>query len=267
MPGGIVWADRSPGTWTNWAASFRHSQQSQPKIPTLGFRRNVHRDELVTVTEANRMVGFPYPKYLNAIIQVDQAAALIMMSTEKADALGVPVDARVYLNGCSDTVERWNVLDRVNYHSSPAIRVGAREVLDMAGTTVSGLDFMDLYSCFPIAVEMACQEFGIAGDDPRGLTLTGGLPYFGGPGNNYVMHSIAEAIGRARKSPGQRGLVTANGWFLTKYAMGIYSTDAPKDAWQRRALSEYQSQIDTCTVRICGPSRRSGQHRNLHGCA
>lgn len=201
-------------------------------------------EELTTVTDKNRMVCYPYPKYLNSIIQVDQAAAVIMMSTAKADELGVAEDKRVYLHGCSDTTELWNPLDRVNYHSSPAIRVGAREALSMANKTVSDLDFFDLYSCFPIAVEFACQEIGIAEDDPRGLTLTGGLPYFGGPGNNYVMHSIAEALRVARAKPGSFGLVTANGWFLTKHAMGIYSTEPVKGAWARRGKSEYQSEID-----------------------
>ena len=40
------------------------------------------------------------------------------------------------------------------------------------------------------------RQLGIDGDDPRGLTLTGGLPYFGGPGNSYSLHGIAETVCR-----------------------------------------------------------------------
>jgi acetyl-CoA C-acetyltransferase len=201
-------------------------------------------EELVTVSPANRMVGFPYPKYLNSIIQVDQSAAVLVMSLGRARALGIAEDRLVYLHGCSDTTELWDPLDRVDYYSSPAIQTGAREALAMAGKSVAELDFFDLYSCFPVAVELACREIGLEPDDPRGLTLTGGLPYFGGPGNNYVMHSIVAALHRCRAQPGSFGLVTANGWFLTKHAMGIYSTTPTTGPWQRRDPKAYQADID-----------------------
>jgi acetyl-CoA C-acetyltransferase len=200
-------------------------------------------DEIATEGPDNRMVGYPYTKYLNSVIQVDQAAAVILCSSERADALGVPAEKRIYLHGCSDVTERWNVLDRVNYHSSPAIRLAGREALAMAGLGIDDIALFDLYSCFPIAVELACRELGIAENDSRGLTVTGGLPYFGGPGNNYVMHSIAEMIGQLREKPGAYGLVTANGMHLSKQAVGIYSTTPPKAGFKRRLPAEYQGEI------------------------
>jgi acetyl-CoA C-acetyltransferase len=93
-------------------------------------------------------------------------------------------------------------------------------------------------------VEIACAEIGLAEDDPRGLTVTGGLPYFGGPGNNYVMHSIAEMAARLRQKPGGYGLVTGNGWFLTKHAFGLYSTTPTEGPWRRENPKEYQKEID-----------------------
>ena len=101
-----------------------------------------------------------------------------------------------------------------------------------------------LYSCFPSAVEIACAELGIAEDDPSGLTVTGGLPYFGGPGNNYSMHAIAETMHRLRAAPGAFGLVTANGWFLTKHSFGVYSTQPFEDRWRREDPASYQRAID-----------------------
>jgi acetyl-CoA C-acetyltransferase len=201
-------------------------------------------EELITVTDKNRMVGFPYPKYLNAIIQVDQSAGVIMASYEHAKSLGVADDKMVFLHGCADTTEKWNVLDRVDYHSSPAMSVGINEAFAMAGKLPQNMDFFDLYSCFPIAVRMAAQELGLAHNDPCGLTLTGGLPYFGGPGNNYSMHAIAEAFHRCVREPETFGFVNANGWFLTKHAFGIYSTTPTQGQWQRSAKAAYQPQID-----------------------
>ena len=106
------------------------------------------------------------------------------------------------------------------------------------------LDYIDLYSCFPIAVEIGAEELGLSLDDPRGLTVTGGLPYMGGPGNNYAMHSIAVMMQRRRDDPGSYGLVTANGWYLTKQSTGIYSTRPLSGAFQRQDPKVIQDQID-----------------------
>lgn len=212
--------------------------------PYAWFRTQHSVEDLITVNDRNRMVGFPYPKYLNAIIQVDQSASVIMASYEHAKSLGVTDDKMVFLHGCADTIEKWNVMDRVDYHSSPAMAVGIREAFAMAGKTPANMDFFDLYSCFPIAVRLAARDLGLQHNDPCGLTLTGGLPYFGGPGNNYTMHAIVEAFHRCVREPETFGFVNANGWFLTKHAFGIYSTAPTQGQWQRRPKAEYQSEID-----------------------
>jgi acetyl-CoA C-acetyltransferase len=156
----------------------------------------------------------------------------------------VPEARRVYLHGCADTIEKWYVTDRVNYHSSPAIRTGARHALDMAGIAPAALRHIDIYSCFPVAVQIAADEIGLAHDDPRGLTLTGGLPYFGGPGNNYSLHGIAEVIDRCRKTPGEYGFVFANGGYLTKHSFGVYTTTPNPAPFQRGDPAVYQRDID-----------------------
>lgn len=201
-------------------------------------------EELVTPTDANRYIGYPYTKYLNSNLFVDQAAALLMMSTEAADRLGVPQDKRVYLHGCADTHEKTLVSDRVDYWSSPAVKLGAAHALAQAGKTVDELTHIELYSCFPVAVEIAADMIGLAHDDPRGLTLTGGLPYFGGPGNNYSTHGIAEMVARCRAEPGSFGLVFANGGYLTKHGFGVYSTVPTPGAWRRSDPASYQAGID-----------------------
>lgn len=201
-------------------------------------------EEIATEGPDNRMVGFPYTKYLNAIIRVDQAAAVIVASTACADRLGVAADKRIYLHGCGDAHEVWNPIDREDLAAAPAIGVIARKALDMAGIGVGDVALFDIYSCFPSAVEIACREIGIAEDDPRPLTVTGGLPYFGGPGNNYVMHSIVTMMERLRAQPGTFGMVTANGWYLTKHALGIYSTTPPKGPFEREDPKSYQKAID-----------------------
>lgn len=200
-------------------------------------------EELVTVTDRNRMIGYPYPKYLNAIMEVDQSAAVLIASVRKARELGVPEDKWVFLHGCADASDLWYPLERQDYHSSPAMRLTGQRALEMAGIGVEDLDLIDLYSCFPSAVRIGAEEIGLALDDPRGLTITGGLPYFGGPGNNYALHAIAEMVGKLRERPGAYGLSTANGWFLTKQSVGIYSTRPVEGKWERQPPSVVQARI------------------------
>jgi acetyl-CoA C-acetyltransferase len=200
--------------------------------------------EIAEPGPGNRWVCFPYPKLMNAIIEVDQAAAVILTGSDTARELGIPEEKWVYLRGCGQANDNWYVMDRVDYHSSPAIKAATSRALSMAGLDTDDIDFFDLYSCFPSAVQLALNALGLAADDPRDLTATGGLPYFGGPGNNYVMHSIASTVERLRANTGQRALVTGLGWFATKHSAGIYSTEPPTGDWQRTDPAVDQASVD-----------------------
>jgi acetyl-CoA C-acetyltransferase len=209
-------------------------------------------EELVAVTEKNRIVADPFTRMLVARDQVNQAAAVILTSVAKARALGVPEDRFVYLHGQGDANEL-TIMERPDLSASPSAIAAGRKALELAGKTVDDMAVFDFYSCFPIAVFNMIDGLGIAADDPRGLTLTGGLPYFGGAGNNYSMHAIAEVVPALRKRPGAFGFVGANGGMLSKYSAGVYST-TPAD-WSRpearRAKIPYDPvpglEVDTAT--------------------
>jgi acetyl-CoA C-acetyltransferase len=124
------------------------------------------------------------------------------------------------------------------------MRLTARHALKQAGKTIADVDVFDLYSCFPSAVQLACKELRISPDDPRGLTVTGGLPYFGGPGNNYVTHAIAEMVRRVRAKPGSYGLIMANGGLVTKESVADLSTDRPRSNFTRADSDAIQREID-----------------------
>ncbi len=208
------------------------------------FREAKTAADIATVRPDNRYIGFPYPKYMNSIIDVDQGAALVMTNTEEARRLGVPEDQWVYLHGCGDATDHWYFTERVNYYTSPAIRACGERALSMAGLAIGDIAHFDLYSCFPSAVQITRDMLGIAPDDTRPLTVTGGLPYFGGPGNNYVTHSIAAMVERLRADRGAYGMVTGNGWYVTKHSAGIYSTTPPQQPWNRADPKIDQVAID-----------------------
>ena len=212
--------------------------------PLATRREGYAAEELVTVNERNRWIGFPYPRLMNANAYIDQSAAVVMTSVATARELGIPREKWVFLHGCADGHDHWYVSERVELHASPAIRSASRQALAMAGKRLDEIAVFDLYSCFASAVQIGCQEIGLAEDDPRGLTITGGLPFFGGPGNNYVTHSISEMLRRLRARPGAFGLVTANGNYVTKHSFGVYSTTAPAGPWRREAPSLLQARLD-----------------------
>lgn len=179
--------------------------------------------ELIEITEKNRLVADPYPRFLVARDQVNQGAAVLMMSVARARELGVAQDRWVFVHGHAKAADA-PVLNREELGTSVAAGEVLRGALESAGLGIGDVDVMDIYSCFPIAVFVANDALGLAADDPRGLTVTGGLPFFGGAGNNYAMHAIAEVAERVRARPGSIGLVGANGGIISKYAAGLYST-------------------------------------------
>ncbi len=213
--------------------------------PYAWFRDGKAKDEIVREGPSNRFIGFPYTKYMNAIMDVDQAAAVIMTSVGRARELGIPERKWVYPWAGADANDLWFVTERVNYWSSPAIERAGRRVLAAAGLSISDIDRFDLYSCFPCAVQIARDMLGVAEDDPRPPTVTGGLPYAGGPGNNYSMHAIATMVELLRREPEKKALVGAMGYYFTKHSLGIYS-GVPKDGgWQGPDMSREQAEIDS----------------------
>ncbi|MFJ9782949.1 acetyl-CoA acetyltransferase [Amycolatopsis sp. NPDC101161] len=199
-------------------------------------------EELATPSEANRPIADPYTRYLVARDKVNQGAAVVVTSVAAADRLGIPREKRVFLHGHADLRER-DLMERADFSRGPASVLAARHALDVAGIDVADLSTMDLYSCFPVPVFTVCEGLGLDPGDPRGLTLTGGLPFFGGAGNNYSMHAIAETVQRLRAAPGTFGFVGANGGLMSKYSAGVYSTTPV--AWRPDDSAALQAEIDS----------------------
>ena len=194
--------------------------------PYAWIRDPLTADELTTVTESNRMIAYPYTKLLTANLQVDQGAAAIMCSAGAAEAAGVPRDRWVFPLAGADAEDHWFLSHRADFHSSPAIRLAGASALTLVGTSIDDVAHLDLYSCFPSAVQIAAAELGLPDNDPsRSLTVTGGLTFAGDPGNNYGTHSLATMVATLRDEPGTTGLTTGLGWYSSRHSIGIYGTE------------------------------------------
>jgi len=182
-------------------------------------------DEIVTASPDNRMVAYPYTKLMTSIMDVDMAAALVLASAAKADALGVPEERRVYLRGTGYAEDPAHVAGHPDLWRSPAMAAAARAALAGAGIGAGDVAHLDLYSCFASSVCFALDALGIGEDDGRAVTQTGGLPYHGGPGSNYMTHALAAMVETLRREPGSYGMTSGVGMHMQKHAYGVWSTD------------------------------------------
>ncbi|MDX2379151.1 MAG: acetyl-CoA acetyltransferase [Acidimicrobiia bacterium] len=217
--------------------------------PYAWIREAMTPAEINDVSPSNRMIGLPYPKLMNSNNNVDMAAAIIMCSVEAARRMGIAEDRWVFPVAGSDCHEHAYVSNRESFARTPAIELGGRRVLELAGLTIDDVSIIDLYSCFPSAVQLGARSLGI---DPleRQWSRTGGLTFAGGPWNNYVSHSIATVVADLRARPDEYALVWGNGGFATKHAFGVYATK-PRDGGF--VHDEPQAEIDAMPRRELAP--------------
>jgi acetyl-CoA C-acetyltransferase len=188
------------------------------------FTEHRSATELTEAGADNRMIATPYTKRMTAFLDVDMAAANLMVTHELADHWGVPPERRVYLRGWGFARDAIHLAERQDLASSGGMRSAISDALSRARLSVADIDQFDLYSCFASAVQFALDALGLDANDPRPLSCTGGLPYHGGPGSNYMSHSISHLVDRLREQPGQVGLVTGVGMHMTKHVAGIWSS-------------------------------------------
>ncbi len=236
--------ERVSGLWSR----FNDVAQDNPNA---WVQHNMTAEEIRTPSPRNRAISFPYTKFMNANMMVDMGAALILCSAGKARQLGIDESRWVYPVSGAQGYDHFSASVRDNFHTSPGVRITGGRALEMAGIEASNLKFVDLYSCFPSAVQVAADELGLSQERP--LTVTGGLTFGGGPLNNYVMHSIARTAELLRESPGAYGLVTGNGGNLYKHVHGVYSSAPPENDFQ---FANVQAEIDALPSRECLPEYR-----------
>lgn len=224
--------------------------------PFAWFRDVATPEELATPTPENRVTAEPYTKRMNAFPNVDLGAALIVCSLAEARRAGV-ADRAVFVWSGADAAEVLAPTARPDLARSAGIRAATSRAFAAAGVGADDMDRFDFYSCFPSAVQAAADAVGIDVLDRRGLTVTGGLPYFGGPGNNYPMHSIATMVDLLRSAPGM-ALVTGLGGFTTKHAAGVYGTEPPPTGFRRGDTTTDQRAIDASAIPIAGDDAAGG---------
>lgn len=195
--------------------------------------------EIITPTSSNRPIAFPYTKYMNAFVSVDQAAAIILMDEKTAGKYRQKGRQTVYFIGGGYAEDRQRFLiQKSDFTASPPLKAAVDKALHRSGKRLPDIESLDIYSCFPCAVSIAKKMLKIQDDDPRPLSQTGGLGFFGGPGNNYNLHAVATLAEKISQGDTQNGLVTALGWFMHKHAAGVYNAEPSENAFENHDIED-----------------------------
>lgn len=195
--------------------------------PHAWIQRAIPAAEIRDPSPTNRMVAYPYTKLMTSNISVDQGAALLICSEAAAARFGIAEDRLVYLRAATEMHHTTYLSEREALHHHPGQEIAARRALELAQTSAADLEHVDLYSCFPFAVQAGAAALGV-GLDPL-PSLTGSMTFFGGPFANYVLHSKAQMVDRLRETPGSKAAIGSVGGYFGHFSYGIYSTD-PGDA-------------------------------------
>jgi acetyl-CoA C-acetyltransferase len=223
------------------AALFARYSQIAAANPFAQFPQERSADFLAAMSPENYPLADPYRKHLVAQDSVNQGAAVLLMTAGEARALGVPEGNFIYLHGHAQAVEKRMAL-RPDLSRSPALEGALRLALEAAGKRIEEIAHLDLYSCFACVVFLAAEAAGVDWR-ARDTSITGGLPFFGGPGNAYSLHAIAQMAQRLRDDRAAFGLICANGGFLSKQAVGIYGARAPAQ-WQPISSAALQADLN-----------------------
>lgn len=198
-------------------------------------------EQIITPSASNRPIAHPYLKLMCAQPMVDQSAAVVMASVAEARRLGIPEDLWVYPLGAAGAKDTTEILERPTFAGSEPMQRVLLDALRSAGLDDKGADLLELYSCFPIVPKLALEALGLP--DGTGITAAGGLTFYGGPFNTYMLCAAVNMVRLLRRGEGRTGLLYGNGEYVTKHhalavattppAAGAYSDD---DRHARQAL-------------------------------
>ncbi|HZB41313.1 MAG TPA: hypothetical protein VE487_10130 [Ilumatobacter sp.] len=221
--------------------------------PDAWFRRAVSADEIAAESDSNRPVASPYPKLMTANLNVDQGGAVLICSAAAAARAGVPPERWVFPWSGAGAADHWYPTNRWAFDESPAMRLAGGRALTLAGLGVDECALVDLYSCFPAAVQVAQRELGISPD--RDWTITGGLTFAAGPLNCYCVLPLVRAVRLLRESPGNRAFLTGNGGYFTKHSMLVVAGEPPAKSF---ASESVQTEVDALPSRPAPTDRPAG---------
>ena len=228
-----------------WAAFSKTASQN----PFAAFKEPQTAEQIATPSDKNRIICAPYNKWNCSQINVDQSSALLFMSVQHAQKLGIDEQNWIFPLASAVSNHMVPIIERKELHRCQGFEIVGQAAIEAAELN-SAIDYFDLYSCFPIAVWLQAQELGL--DINQQLTVTGGMSFSGGPLNSFVLGSLVRMVEVLReKGEDKVGLVTSISGMITKQGVGIWSTQPPEKSPAFLELSkEVAQKTPTCEVEL-----------------
>jgi acetyl-CoA C-acetyltransferase len=220
--------------------------------PNAWSQQATSAEEIATESASNRPVCSPYPKLMTSNLNVDQGGAVVMCSAAAADRAGISRDHWVFPWSSARASDHWFPTNRWAFDESPAMRLTGERTLKLANLSLDDCGLIDLYSCFPVAVQLAQRELGLSPD--RDFTITGGLTFAAGPLNCYCLLPLTKAVRLLRESQHDKALLTGNGGSFTKHSAIVMSKQPPP---QRFRSVNVQTEVDQLPARPSPTQRAS----------
>ena len=234
-------ARRAAGGWSvdshrdRLAARYARFAQVASANPDGWIRTPLDAAAIRDDSPRNPMQAFPYTRAHCSTWNVDQAAALLLCSAERAAALGVDRSRWVFPVASAESNHMVPLSARADLVRSPGVDATARAVIEAGGIAATDIDLIELYSCFPVAVDAFADALGLPPD--RDLTITGSMAFAGGPYNNYVLQATARAAQLLRAGAGRTALLSCVSGILTKQAFALWSADPSANGFVRRDVT------------------------------
>jgi acetyl-CoA C-acetyltransferase len=182
--------------------------------------------QIITPSQENRLICYPYTKHMVANPAVNQGAAIILTSLERARALQLDESRLIYIWGGAAGNEPRDYLARDQYARSDAQEIVLNTVRGVIDENKMDLESLELYSCFPCVPKMTLRILGLpSGSTP---TVTGGLSFFGAPLNNYMSHATCAMVRHLRDGRAENGMLYGQGEFITKHHALAIGRRAPR---------------------------------------
>ncbi len=218
------------------AALYAGFSRIAAENPHAWKRTPVSAEEIRNPVGKNSMLAFPYTKLHNTSWNVDQASALLFCSVGLAEELGVPRDRWVFPLAAVEANHVVSLSQRPELHRSVGTEVAGKRAFELAGMDPTEVAHADLYSCFPASVQIFAEAVGLPAGLP--LTVTGAMPFAGGPLNNYVLQATARMAEVLRADPGSAGLVSCLSGMIGKQAFALWSTEPRAQGFAFADVSE-----------------------------
>jgi len=203
------------------ASIYAHFSKLASKNNDGWIGKSLKKSEILNKSKKNPPQAFPYNKYHCTSWNVNQSAAIIICSEEVADKLSVPFEKRVYPLASSENNHMIATLQRPNLIEPIGMKLASEFILKICEKNNLKIDFYDLYSCFPIAIQMFAKSLQLK--DINNSSITGAMPFAGGPINSFVLHSTVKLISKIRKQQKGTGIITGVSGMMTKQSYALWS--------------------------------------------